>query len=199
MSNSYRTQKESVIAQKRIKRDSKGAIKYPRIVERKPAPGDIHALDKEQLERILPDLPIENIYGLRRIELRARMGAQIGRPFATHLPDENVIVLYSLPLTWRVPFLEAGFRETVGSDATITKEGKTWLVQWKDESHMSFWFFNSVFTHELGHHFDWRFRSKNGLTDGHRHMERNADLRGSRIREAFFGLRKRRRAQNIAS
>lgn len=198
MSNSYRTQKESIIARRRISRDSDGAIKYPRVIEKKPAPGDIHALDKRLLERILPDLPIESVYGLRRIELRARKGAQIGKPFATYLQGERAVILYSLPLAWSVPHLEGGFQETVGSGAVFTKTNTGWLVQWKDESHMAFWFFNAVFTHELGHHFDWQYRNKNGLVEGHRHSELIADVRGAKFREAFFKLRRSRRTQSVS-
>jgi hypothetical protein len=47
MSRSYRTQKESVIAARRARRAPDGGVKLPRIVEREPAPGDVHPLVAE--------------------------------------------------------------------------------------------------------------------------------------------------------
>jgi hypothetical protein len=52
MSRSFRTQKESVIAARRIKKDQQGDIILPRIIERKPAFGDIHPISKTAIKRI---------------------------------------------------------------------------------------------------------------------------------------------------
>ena len=42
MSRSYRTSNVGHLADRRIARDRSGSISYPRVIVRKPAPGDIH-------------------------------------------------------------------------------------------------------------------------------------------------------------
>jgi hypothetical protein len=77
VSRSYRTQKEEVIAKRNISRDSKDKLVLPRVIERKPREGDIHPISKSRVESVLAKTPDAYLYGLSRIELRAR-NAPIG-------------------------------------------------------------------------------------------------------------------------
>lgn len=92
MSRSFRSQKESVIAERAIERDGEGRPLLPRIVERAPAPGDIHPVSKRVLRRLLSGLPVEYLHGLSRIELRARELPLIGQPFGSYWVGERAIV-----------------------------------------------------------------------------------------------------------
>ena len=66
-------------------------MSLPRIVARKPKSGDIHPLPKSVLAHALKTIPVEYLYGLSRMELRARHGSRIGEPVAVYRPDEKVI------------------------------------------------------------------------------------------------------------
>lgn len=97
MSRSFRTEKESVAAARRIERTEDGGVILPRIVERRPKPGDSHPLPKRALQALLQKIPVEYLYGLKRIELRARWD---GMEFlACYVPQQREIRLYSLPMT----------------------------------------------------------------------------------------------------
>ena len=65
MSKSYHTDKEAVIAKRNLKRKDCGCCPLlPRIIERKPYPGDVHPLDKKTLAGILT-------HRSRRVHLRS--------------------------------------------------------------------------------------------------------------------------------
>ena len=81
MSKSFRTQPEHIIAQRRVKRNASGEIEYPRIVFQKPRPADIYPIDKKLMISILERMPVEYIYGLKKIELRSRKSNRIGDPY----------------------------------------------------------------------------------------------------------------------
>lgn len=72
MSRSYRTLKESMLAKRRLIKNKNGEIILPRVIERRPASGDVHPLSKTAIRGILKKLPLEYVYGLKHIELRAR-------------------------------------------------------------------------------------------------------------------------------
>ena len=105
MARSYQTEKPSVLARYRIPRDRDNRFVYPRVIARRPSPGDVHPLSKQALSGILRQTPIEYLYGLKRIELRPRRNNKIGEPFGCYLPDEKTIWLYSSDGdTWKSSF-----------------------------------------------------------------------------------------------
>ena len=68
MTRSYRTDHPRRVAERRVRRDPKGDPLPPRIIERRPRRGDVHPLPKFVLSRMIPDVPLEYLYGLRQIE-----------------------------------------------------------------------------------------------------------------------------------
>ena len=196
MSRSRNTEKESVWAALRIGRDEDGRPYLPRIVARKPKSGDIHPLPKTVLAGALRTIPVEYMYGLSRIELRARQG-RIGDPFGAYRPDEKIIVLYSLPRLWVVDMMsEGGQRDLEAFGARVSQHGRQWHVHWPSEVHLAVWFFKTVVTHELGHHFSEQYRKKRGRITGMRFREMNANLHSFRLtREMFNRIRRRHQAR----
>lgn len=195
MSRSYRSQSELAIATRRIARRRDGRVKLPRIIDRAPARGDIHPLDKAALTNLLSKLPVEYLYGLSRVELRARQGDEIGRPFASYWTDERAIILYSLPRAWRFRSMSPEFMRSLAKfHAGFRFEDDTIVVSWSEASLMSLWFYCDVFTHELGHHFVRQYRSKNRRGGSRRHEELVADLHARRFTDellAAYTARKR--------
>src|SRR5262245_47219691 len=103
MSRTHRHAAPRVRAARHIARDGDGAPILPRVVERKPRRGNVHALASPAVRKILGRLPLEQLYGLERIELRGRTGA-VGKPFAEYRRDERAILLFSLPAeVWWLP------------------------------------------------------------------------------------------------
>lgn len=196
MSRSYRTQKESVIAARRTQCDPDGNPVLPRIVARRPAPGDIHPLSKRTIARLLPTLPAEYVYGLSRVELRARQGTEIGEPFGWYGRDEHAIILYSLPTTWKLPGgVSRQFAHTLRRfHAELTFDDNAVTVSWINEEVMGLWFYCEVFTHELGHHFSCQYESRNGRIRGKRFREIVADLQARRFTEELFSRYRSRKA-----
>ena len=80
----------------RITPSPRAATPLPRVVARKPRRGDVHALSPSAIRAFLRALPVEQLRGLRRIELRARVD-DVGAPFALYRREERDIILYSLP------------------------------------------------------------------------------------------------------
>jgi hypothetical protein len=73
MSDSRHTDPPSEIARRCMPKDKAGEYIYPRVIEKKPRRGDVHPLDKSFLTHTLKDIvPLEYVYGLTCIELRAR-------------------------------------------------------------------------------------------------------------------------------
>jgi hypothetical protein len=187
MSRSYRTQKESVIAERRVERGADGNVVLPRVVERQPASGDIHPLSKRTLTRLLQKLPVEYLYGLSRIELRARQGSEIGHLYGCYWKDERAIVLYSLPTVWRLRGISKNFaRSLTRFYADFKFEEEVVVVSWRDEAVMGLWFYCDVFTHELGHHFVEQYQNRNGRVQGRRFEEFVANLQARRFTEEVF-------------
>jgi len=200
MSRSRNTEKESVWAAMRIGRDEDGEPCLPRIMARKPKSGDIHPLPKSVLTRLLKDIPVEYLYGLSRVELRARRGKRIGEPYGVHRSGEKVIILYSLPRLWVLDMMSEGSKKDLEAcRARVSQHGRQWHVYWPSEAGLAVWFFKEVFTHELGHHFAEQYKKKRGRIRGVRYHEMNADLRSFRLtREVFRRIRKRRKARQDA-
>lgn len=201
MSRSRNTEKESVWAEARIDRTEDGGVWLPRIVVRRPAPGDIHPLPKGVLAGALRlDVPVEYIYGLNRIELRAREGNRIGEPFAAYRKDEKAIILYSLPVVWVVPSMPVSNRKSLEAYwAEVVRKDKEWQVSWPSKACLAWWYFHEVVTHELGHHFAEQYKKKRGKIRGLRYRELNADLHSSRLTRESIERFYKRRLEGIAN
>ncbi len=197
MGRSRNTEKESVWAARRIGRDEDGEPRLPRIVVRKPKRGDIHPLSKSVLAHALKTIPVEYIYGLTRVELRARQGNRIGDPYGAYWPDEKAIVFYSLPVLWVVDRMsEGGQKDMEQFGAKVWQQGRQWHVRWRSKRHLAFWFFKEVVVHELGHHFANQYKNKRGRIRGVRFEEMNAELHSLRwMRELLNRGRRRRQAR----
>jgi hypothetical protein len=181
MSRSFRTEKESVTARRR-------GNTLPRVVERAPAPGDIHPLTARAIRGLFDGIPAEYLHGLTRIELRARCTAEVGQPFGCYQRREKVVVLYSVPPTiWEFPGLRADFRRSLAACyAIISKEEGCVRVAWPDQSLISLWYYSNVFTHELGHHYVEQYRHKNGEVGGRLFNEFVAEMHARRFTEQLF-------------
>jgi len=113
MSKSYRTQKESVVAERRIKRDKENDPIYPPVVVKTAKQGDIHPLTKTDLMRLFKHIPLKYLYGVRRIELKPRLTTQIGDPFGQYSMPEKVVTLFSLPLEWHLTSVSDWLRNSI--------------------------------------------------------------------------------------
>ena len=193
MSDSFRTQKESVLAARRIKRDAEGKPIFPRIVAKPPTVGDIHPITKPQLQRLFDQIPIKYLYGLRRIELKQRLNSDVGNPFGLYSPNEKTIKLFSLPTEWKLKHLSNSVRFSLEKFyADITEEDKFIVVRWKNVEVMCLWYYCDVFTHELGHHFKMQYYHKNGGFGSYQHQEFVAELHAKRFTDAIFrGLKRK--------
>lgn len=193
MTRSYRTDPPRRIAQRRIARDAEGNPILPRIIERRPRPGDVHPIPKRPLRVILADVPPEFLHGLGYIDLRARKNDAIGRPFASYYHDYHTIVLYSLPLTWSLPVMSRRLlRSILKWHATVDTVDGSVTVTWPEWPLLGLWYFDHVLCHELGHHFSEQYRQRYGRVDGTRCREAVADLRGMRLSREWWGVLKAR-------
>jgi hypothetical protein len=146
----------------RVVRRAGGAY-LPRIIERKPRPGDVHPLPSNVLPRFLSWLPLAYLHKLRQIELRPRVSARVGRPFALYDPGERMVILYSLPLRWAWPGVKpnngllSGMR---AAGATVHVEPSAVMIEWQSIKQLAVWFWGEVVAHELSHHFRQAFRAR---------------------------------------
>jgi hypothetical protein len=194
MSRSYRNQKESVTAKRRVSRRADGSIILPRVIARAPTLGDTHLITKQMLARLLPKLPVEYLYGLSRVELRARHRPAVGEPFGCYWPDERAIVLYSLPPIWYFRSLTRSLRASLEKFyAIIDPQGDGFRISWRDEAFMALWFYCEVFVHELGHHFVEQYKSKNSRIGSRRHEELVAVLHARRFTDELIAACSSRR------
>ena len=192
MSNSFRTQKESVLAARRIKRDVEGEPVFPRIVVKPPTAGDIHPLTKSNLQRLFDQVPIEYLYGLRRIELKPRPNNDVGNPFALYSPSEKTIKLFSLPREWKLKHLNNSIRYSLEKfHAEITEDEELIVVRWRNVEVMCLWYYCDVFAHELGHHFKTQYYHKNGGFGSYRDQEFVAELHAKKFTDAVFNKLKK--------
>jgi hypothetical protein len=152
----------------RVYAERVGEFQVARVIERRPRPGDIHPIPKRSVEAVLRAVPAEYILGLRRVELRARVGP-VGQPYGLYQPAERVVLLYSLPLDWDVHFISGFDRRTMQAQGAVVEcTGTPWRVQWGDGSRVDRWFARYVLLHELGHHFERQYRRRRGETRGRR-------------------------------
>jgi len=156
MSRSYRTDPTNVIARRRAPLSSDRC----RIIERRPAHGDIHPVTAKQLQRITRGIYGRYFYGLSSIELLPRLGSSIGEPYGEYLNDEKIIRLYS------VPFPEWHFRGQINAyfyeahGASILSSQDSCVLRWPRLVDLAYFIYREVFLHELGHHFHNRYRTK---------------------------------------
>ena len=187
MSNSFRTQREDVVALR------KAAEQHLRIIERRPFPGDRHPISKSELESALAVIPIEMLHGLGSLELRPR-NHEVGSPFAQYRSRARSIILYSVPHSWEFDAFYPSLAIKVGNaGAEVTREGKRMRVVWPDEERLRLWYFFDVFGHELGNHFDYQFKHKNGRSSDRRVAERFAELNSAKLREHVARIMKKRK------
>lgn len=181
MSKSLRTQPTRIIARRRIEKNVYGDIQYPRIFVQKPRQGDFHPVDRKLMSKILERIPIEYIYGLKKIALRSRMSQKIGDPYGFYLYYEKMIVLYSVPSdTWVLDGFSQKWRKGFKSwGLKIEKQGESFFGCWEPGKLRHF--FCAILCHELGHHYSFQYRSKNKLILNKTTNENLADLHGSRI------------------
>jgi hypothetical protein len=192
MSRSYRTSNVGHLADRRIARDRSGSISYPRVIVRKPAPGDIHPFAARSVREILRHIPIEYIYGLKHIELRSRPASrEVGAPYGCYLPREKVIQLFSLPPIWRFDRVsERARREMENFGAKITKFDDHAEIDWRplENASLDRWFCAVVLTHEFGHHFVEQYQTKRGWIGNITHEEIVAEFHSFRIWDRLLRL-----------
>lgn len=188
MSNSFRTQREDVVARR------KATEQHFRVIERRPFPGDCHPISKTDLEILLAVIPVEMVHGLRSIELRPR-NHEVGGPFAQYRVKAKSIILYSVPHSWEFnAFYPSLAREVGNAGAEVTHDGSRMRVAWPDEDRLRLWYFFDVFGHELGHHFNNQFKHKNGRSSDRRAAERFAELNSAKLREHVTRIMKEKKA-----
>lgn len=177
MARSHRTLKPAVRAGRDIARDGDGAPALPRVLVRKPRRGDVHALGPEMVRRILGRVPVEQLYGLKRIELRARAGA-LGDPFAYYLRDERAILLYSVPDgDWTLPWPHAADSLRLRRYRARVRRHRDGVdVAWRSPIDRALWFWIEVLAHELGHHVRNQYRARHPRVARTRDEESVADL-----------------------
>jgi len=124
---------------------------FPRVVERKPRRGDVHALSPTAIRAFLRALPVVQLHGLRRIELRARVD-DVGAPFALYRREERDIILYSLPPgEWWMSSLDRECaRDLKRVGATIVRHRHGVSIHFSDGGLDDF--MRDVLAHEIGHH-----------------------------------------------
>lgn len=185
LSKSYRTEPESLIANRNAERDSEGRVILPRIVERKPRRGDVHPLPKKLLSSVLHNLPPKYIYGLSRIELRARETKAIGQPYGVYLLDEKAINLYSLPVEYELEYLRSEREiELRQFGAIISKSGSISSIRWSETGQLSHWYYCCILAHEIGHHFRNQYKQRRKIGSDI-DEELVADLHAKRLTELF--------------
>lgn len=192
MSRSRNTEQASAGARRKIRRDANGVPCLPRIIARRPRRGDEHPLPKSILTGALRTVPVEYLYGLTRIELRAR-ASKVGDPYGYYAPVKKFIVLYSLPRQWTTDCLSRSDRERMERfGAEVTQNGRTYHVHWPSEPGLAVWFFTDTVMHELGHHFSEQYKKKRGPLKGRWFREMSAELHALRLTRAM--VRRRQKA-----
>lgn len=153
----------------------------PRVVRFRPRNGDVHPVEATVLRAKLLRLPLEYLYGLKRIELRARPGL-VGQPYGYYRIGAKLIVLYSMPLRWR-PGKDGGLDLILLGAVSSEFIGDDLRLSWRSPQRLESYFHEHVVLHEIGHHhsYQWR-RSRRPALYGRR-QEAAAELRADRLRE----------------
>jgi len=170
-------------------RDKKGRLVFPRIIVRKPRQGDFHPMSRQMIARAYERLPLEYFYGLKEIELRARIGV-VGRPFGKYSPQAKKIILYSIPAgPWHIMDPPRGQLNALRRyNARVENAEGGIVVEWP-EDYLLFMFYLSVLFHELGHHYLEQYRcKKKPPLDKYLH-EWHADAQVVKLQNYAFGKR----------
>ena len=112
---------------------------------------------------VLSSLPIEYIYGLRKIELLPRVSVEVGNPYGVYRLDEKDILLYSMPMSWSWEEASIESLEILKMRkwyAHVVERGQGVSIQWPHEGARAMWFYIEVFAHELGHHYRNQYRGR---------------------------------------
>ena len=182
MSRSFRTRPPALIAVSR-RGETAGGRTFPTIIERQPSVGDIHPLDKKLIRELLPSLPEEYLYGLRSIELRSRKNAFVGYPFGQYRIKDKAICLFSLPFpTWSMPKLRKESRRTYRRFGAVVEDDEhTSSIRWPELESLRNFQMEFVFLHELGHHYQYRFKTKKPLPADFFYEELLADTHARKL------------------
>ena len=196
MARTFRTQKRAHLAERRISRTRTGEVRYPRVVQRTPRDGDSHPADRRFVANLLRLVPVEYLYGLKRIELRARQSEEVGKPFGLYLPDEKTIILYSLPMEWSWKGISPRSRLVLSMRrffAEIRHDDGVLHIRWPEAGSRSVWFYSKVLSHHHRNQYRARLRPI-GSRDG----ERAANLRSRRLFKDLVKQLRSRRARSSA-
>ena len=189
MSKSFRTQQPAAAAKRLVALDEEGAPVLPRIIERKPLPGDLHPIPAAALRRLLKrEVPLAYLHGLNRIELRPRSSNEVGSPFALYRRSEKSIILYSLPLEWFwKPYPSAKLVARMQHFfAAVDVSSQGVQVTWPGREVLMIWFYIEVLAHELGHHYRWQHRGRRGGGSFTAHEEFVAEIHSHRFYQVFL-------------
>lgn len=189
MSRSYRTRPKNIIAKERMPRDKDRQIIFPRIIVRKPRPGDIHPINRGGIAKAFDKLPIDYFYGLKEIELRARP-REIGKPFGKYSRSSKKIILYSVPeKQWKISNPSEGLIDALNRyKAKIIKTENGIIVEWEADF-LLFMFFLSILFHELGHHYVNQYKNKKKPPIDVNLNEYFADTQVVKLQKYAFGKR----------
>jgi hypothetical protein len=176
MSRNDRSEPARRIAARRFARDREERPIYPRVAERTARPGDVHPLGRRHIAALLRLLPHEYVYGLRRVELRARSGNTVGGPFGYYSNREKTIVLYSVPAeVWPLPDKpdrSYDLYEVFGAQVETRNPA---AIRWLCLMDAAFFLYRYVLLHELGHHHDNQYRCRNRYPASRAAEEGSAD------------------------
>lgn len=157
-------------------RMSKHCPEIPRVVEHAPRPGDVHPLTRKMLLRLLPELPSHLLRAVSRIELRGRTSPEVGNPFGSYSPRDELIRLYSVPYPnwpWSAGDLHPQSRAAQCGAILITIDGVP-HIQWQRLIDLSRYYAQTL-AHELGHHYVYRHRRRWSLPETLRGHEARAN------------------------
>jgi hypothetical protein len=131
---------------------------------------------------VLQVVPVEFVYSLARVELRARKG-EVGFPWAEYRPDERIVIVYSIPedeyTLEAISPAEQGSMQTYGAEISRGQDG--YVVRWTNPESRAVWFAFTVLYHELGHHYDMQYRTRRAPSRGRRSEEAFADQKARHI------------------
>ena len=160
-----------------------------RLIEKQPARGDQHPVPFGSLESAIRSLPPHYLAGLKSIELCARTG-KIGRPFALYGELDRVILLYSLPLVWRLKSIGPAVLHSLRSGGAriqthrVDRNRSNATVYWSPKQ-LESWYRAYVLAHELGHHAAARTAQSRRISPTDAYHEAAAERHARRIREAL--------------
>jgi hypothetical protein len=190
MARSFHTDPPGIQAYREAIQHKNVRTLLPRMIERRPRPGDVTPIGKSVARNLLLATKPKYFVGIKAIEFLPRIG-EVGFPFGCYYSRDQRVVLYSLPLEWPPMKLNESWRDGLNSwGAEIEKadEGH-WIASWPSRRILSIWFYSIVFNHELGHHYHWQYRQRNA----------NPEYVTRRGREIFANMHRRRLLYDLDS